>query len=124
MNESLFLYLNGLAGQSNFFDTVLVFTSDGFGVFLLVGLIVFLLSHEHKGKGLRDVFVILVSAVLAWGLSKLIKLTFYSPRPFLELDDVTKLIDHGNIDSFTSGHATFFSAIGVSLFYYHKWLGG
>lgn len=120
MNETIFRYLNNLAGQYEWLDVMIVFSADTLGLVLLAGLIVFLLSHKHKGKGLRNVVVILSAALLAWLISKLIKLGYPSPRPFALLDGVNKLIDYGGMDSFPSGHATFFSAIATALYFYHK----
>jgi len=120
MNEKIFHYLNSFAGQYEWLDISIVFFAETLGIILLLGLLMFLFSHEHKGQGFHNVIVILTAAVFAWALSRAIKYSYPYPRPFIALDDVTKLINHGGIDSFPSGHTTFFSAIATALYFYHK----
>jgi len=121
MNEIIFRYLNSFAGQSSFLDNIIVFSAETLGVVLLIGLVIFLFSHEHeKRQGLHNIVVILGTAFVAWGVTEVINKVYPSPRPFLVLDDVNKLINHGGMDSFPSGHATFFAAIATSLYFYHK----
>jgi len=120
MNEIIFNYLNSFAGQYEWLDIITVFFAETLGVILLLGLLMFLFSHEHKGKGFHNVIVILAAAVFAWALSWAIKHAYPFPRPFIVLDNVNQLIDNSGIDSFPSGHATFFSAIATALYFYHK----
>jgi len=120
MNETFFRYLNSFAGQYEWLDNVLVFGAETLGIFFLFGLVIFLFSHEHKRQGFNNVTVVLGAAFAAWILAKTIKYVYPLPRPFIELDNVIKLVDHGGIDSFPSGHATFFSAIATALYFYHK----
>jgi len=121
MNEAIFRYLNDFAGQSNVLDQLIVFGAETLGVILLLGLLIFLFSHEHgRRQGFYNIIVILGSAFLAWGITEIINKVYPSPRPFLVLDSVNKLIDHGGMDSFPSGHAAFFSAVATSLYFYHK----
>ena len=120
MNETLFHIINSLAGQNYYVDQVLIFASNVFGYILIGGLLFFLAFHEDKKKGARDVFVILAAAVVAYILSKLIKYSILSPRPFEVLSDAHVLYTHGGGDSMPSGHATFYMALASSLFFYHK----
>jgi undecaprenyl-diphosphatase len=41
------------------------------------------------------------------------------PRPFIALPDVHLLINKTGLDSFPSGHATFFAALAISIYFYH-----
>jgi len=120
MNETIFRYLNSFAGQFQWLDTAIVFSAETLGVVLLIGLIIFLFYHEHKGQGFHNVIVILGAIFFAWFVSWLIKYIYPFPRPFIALENVTKLMDHGGMDSFPSGHATFFSAIATILYFYHR----
>ncbi len=120
MNQYIFRYLNNFAGQYKWLDGTIVFSAEMLGIILLLGLIYFLFSHEHKGQGFHNVIVVLGVALSAWAVSWMIKHIYPSPRPFVVLDNVTKLINHGRMDSFPSGHATFFSAIATVLYFYHK----
>ncbi len=67
---------------------------------------------------------IVIAVVSAWGLSYLIKHLVQAPRPYLRFpDEVTKLFDYGGFDSFPSGHATLFMALGVMISLHHKRVG-
>jgi len=121
MNEIIFRYINSFAGRTEWLDSAIVFSAETLGIILLFGLLYFLLSHEHgKRQGFHNIIVILTTAFLAWGVAELIKYFYSAPRPFLVLDNVTRLVNFGGTDSFPSGHATFFSAIATSLYFYHK----
>ncbi len=120
MNQIIFNYLNSFAGRYEWFDTAVVFSAETLGLILLIGLVIFLFSHEHKGQGFHNVIVVFSAVVFAWGMSWIIKHVYPSPRPFVVLENITKLLDYGRMDSFPSGHATFFSAIATVLYFYHK----
>jgi undecaprenyl-diphosphatase len=120
MNETIFKYLNNFAGQSQILDGAIVFCADTLGIILLFCLILFLFSYEHKKQGFYNIVVVLGAAFLAYVVAYILKNIYPSPRPFIALDNVHKLIDHGGIDSFPSGHATFFSAVATALYFYHK----
>jgi undecaprenyl-diphosphatase len=120
MNETIFRYFNNFAGQYEWLDTAVVFSAETLGIILLFGLVIFLFSHEHKGRGFHNVIVVLTAGLVAWIFAKIIKTIYPSPRPFLAIEDVTKLVNHGGTDSFPSGHTTFFSAIATALYFYHK----
>ena len=122
INEIIFRFLNNFASQDKLFDAIVIFLTDKFGLFLIFGLLIFLFIHKHKEDNLRNIFVILVSAIIAWLISKTIKFFYFSPRPFETLDNVNLLFEYGESDSFPSGHATFFSALATSFYFYHKYL--
>ncbi len=120
MNETIFRYLNSFAGKYEWLDASIIFSGETLGIILLIGLVIFLFSHEHKEKGFHNIIVVFGAILFAWGVSWIIKHVYPSPRPFIALDDVTKLINYGGMDSFPSGHATFFAAMATVLYFYHK----
>lgn len=117
MNESLFLFLNNLSGQSVFFDTLVVFCAQYLLPILIVGIIIFLFLRREKF--FEKCFVILGSASVAWIISQVINWLFPIARPFLALD-IQPLFTHGGYDAFPSGHATIAFVLAVMLFYYNK----
>lgn len=133
INIQIFRLLNNLAGQSKFFDSIVVFIANPFGILLIVGVVIFLLNLFYKKEGeftvgvawnhFKEVVVIFSTAICALFFSHLFKYIFKIPRPFLALPNVHSLFIHGGFDSFPSGHATFFSALAVSVYFYHKRLG-
>ena len=122
INEVIFRFLNNFASQDKLFDAIIIFLTDSFGLLLIFGLLIFLFTHKHKEDNLRNIFVILISAIIAWLISKAIKFFYFFPRPFETLDNVNLLFEYGDGDSFPSGHATFFSALATSFYFYHKYL--
>ncbi len=117
MNESLFLFLNNVSGQSVFFDTLIVFGVQHLLYILIAGIIVFLLLRRENF--FEKFFVILGSAVIAWTISQAVNWLFPVARPFLTLD-ISPLFLHGGYDSFPSGPATFAFALAAGLFFYYK----
>lgn len=120
MNETIFRYFNSFAGQFEWLDKAVVFSAETLGIIFLIGLVIFLFYHEHKRQGFHNVIVVFGAILFAWGVSWVIKHVYPFPRPFIALENVTKLIDYGGMDSFPSGHATFFSAMATVLYFYHK----
>jgi len=110
--------------RESFSDATIVFFAEYFGWILLSFLIVFLFTHRHtKKEGMRNIAVIILSAVAAWAVAQTIKYFLYIPRPYEELTWVDPLFFNGSGDSFPSGHATFFGALAAAVFLHHRVLG-
>ncbi len=120
MDETIFRAFNSLAGQSYALDQLVIFLSNWFGYLLIALLGVFLLFHKDKRRGVRDLFVVITTAITAYALVKIAKEFLPSSRPFEVLADANILYEHGGGDSFPSGHATFYSALAAALYFYHK----
>ncbi len=135
MNESLLLFLNNITHQNSFLDALILFGANALGWVLIAGVIYFLATErirrvsrelEGKPKEKRDpmhkteLAVIFITALGAWIVAQVFKEIISAPRPFLALPDVKPLFIHGDIDSFPSGHATFFGALATGLYFYHK----
>jgi undecaprenyl-diphosphatase len=132
MNEIIFFFFYNLAHQSVFFDKVIVFFAVYFPfvVVALAGL--FLLFHHEVFKAespfrvllekKKEFSVVFFSGFLAYLISVLLKVLFHTLRPFLALPNVQSLFFESGF-AFPSGHATFFSAIALSIFFLHKKVG-
>lgn len=123
LNLFVFQYLNNGAAGSDLFSQIVIFFATEFGWFLLGGLLVYLFMHKDRKRGVRDVTVVISAAILAWLAAESIKLSFPEPRPFSILQNVHALIRPEDLQTFPSGHATFFSALATSLYFYHRRLG-
>src|SRR3989344_3067106 len=119
-NIVIFQSLNGFA-QYEVFSWLIVFFANDFGFLLLGGLLVYLFTHKDQKKGVRDVVVVITAALIAWGLAHAIKYLYPHARPTMFPGTHALLLD--NDSSFPSGHATFFSALAMALYFYHKRLG-
>lgn len=122
MNEIIFNYVYSFAHRTNFLDTSIIFVAKWYGLVILALLFVYLFEHrDNPKKGVRDLFVVGLTAVSAWFIAHFFKDVFVTLRPFDALPGVTPLITKTGY-AFPSGHATFFMALAVSLWFYHRWL--
>ncbi len=123
MNETIFNVLNSLAGNYWLFDKGVNFFANQFPFLLLGGLLVFLWIHRDKEGGIkkhaRDLFVVVTAAFVAWLVARTIKYFFPYDRPSA-LESTTVLFMADDLQSFPSGHATFFFALPAALYFYHK----
>ncbi|MCR4334041.1 MAG: phosphatase PAP2 family protein [Patescibacteria group bacterium] len=120
LDIQLFHLLNNLAGQSPFFDNIIVFFAE-YLAYLLIALFLALLffSLYPKREKLEILLVTGSSAFIArFGVAEVIRLFIHRPRPFLAMP-VHQLITD-SAWSFPSGHATFFFAMATAVYLYHK----
>ncbi len=132
MNHSLFFFLHNLAHQSPGVDSLVIFTAVWLGDLLILASVLFLLLHSHVGiegrtfssfkQKMKEIFVVLGCAFTAWVVTWLLKHSIGSLRPFDMFADVTPLFPETGF-AFPSNHATFFSALAVLMFLYHKKFG-
>ena len=137
MNNQIFFTFYNLAHKSIFFDKAIIFTAQYFPyiVILLAG--IFLLFHHDilcfKKKSFnqvilsfqakwKEIVLVFFSGVLAWCLAQVLKILIHTPRPFIAFQNVSSLI-HETGYAFPSGHATFYMAIAIALYFSHKKIG-
>lgn len=118
MNNTIFYYFYNFAHQSQIFDKIVVFTAVYFPFIVVILAGTFLLFC----KKWKEIILVFFSGGLAVFVALVLKFLFHNPRPFLALTDVYSLFPETGF-SFPSGHATFFSALAVSLFFIHKKAG-
>ena len=120
MNNAIFFFFYNFAHQSKIFDYIIIFFAVYFPYIVAVLAAVFLLFYYKKWK---EFFVVFFSATFAWVLvSYVFKFLFHTLRPFDAFPQVHSLISESGY-SFPSGHATFFMALAVAIFFYHKKAG-
>jgi undecaprenyl-diphosphatase len=116
MNQQIFYYLNNLAGQSKIFDDIIIFFGQYFAYILVA---VFLLIVV-KNKNWKMFFVSVISVFLSRAvIIEIIRFFYNAPRPFLT-PGVHQLIFNETSGSFPSGHAAFFFALAMAIFFFHK----
>jgi undecaprenyl-diphosphatase len=136
MNNIIFLNLYSLAHQSVFLDRIIVFIANTLGYILIMVSLLFLVFFTDNILDLKNfswrynlearlkkIFFVFSSAISAWIIATVLKSIVASPRPFILFENVKPLFLHGGLDSFPSGHATFFSALAVSLYFVNKKVG-
>jgi undecaprenyl-diphosphatase len=132
MNQSIFFFFYNLSHQSSFFDSVIVFFAQYFPYIVVFLAGIFLIMHHEifRAESTWQVFVekkkeilrAFFAGVTAWILAYVLKFLLHSPRPFDEFSQVRSLISESGY-AFPSGHATFFMALAVSIFFFHKKAG-
>ncbi|MBK5215868.1 MAG: phosphatase PAP2 family protein [Candidatus Pacebacteria bacterium] len=134
MNNTIFDSLYSLAHRSIFLDWVIVFCANNFGYIMIFLAVMFLILHtdgvfdyrapflQLKNK-FKEVTFVFVTGMSAWIISTIIKSLIVTPRPFILFENVKPLFLHGGMESFPSGHAVFFSAFAMSLYFVHKRMG-
>jgi len=120
MDAFIFQQINRLALRNLWLDSLGIFFAHYFPYILAIYL--FLLLIWNFKKYCSAVILALFSGVLARGITELIRFLWVHPRPFVN-NHVNLLIEHINSASFPSGHASFFFAISIVLFFYNKKLG-
>ena len=120
MDTSLFYFFNGLAIKFPALDFFFAFLANNFGLVVIVALGYFLLIHKEKKRGTQELVMMLAVAGLAWTVGHFLKDIFNTARPFVSLSDAIQLIPHEADGAFPSGHATFYSALAMMMWFYHK----
>lgn len=72
----------------------------------------------------KELTRIIIAIICSWSISYVVKMLTAFPRPFLKYPDkVSELFTYGGFDSFPSGHATLFMALGVMMSLHHRRVG-
>ncbi len=120
MNLAIFNYLNSFALQNEIFDIIVIFIADWLMWWIFFAVILLFL---FKKITLEQFLKIIFYPVILWGISWVIKQLYFSPRPFLVLDNVKLLFEHGLNNSIPSGHTVIVSTLATTTYFYHKKIG-
>lgn len=136
MNNTIFIQIHSLAYQSKVLDWLILFFANPFIYISILVAIIFLvfytdgrfdkrnLSLKYNTRiRLKNLYFVFSSSVVAWIITDVLKSMIAHPRPFIVFENLKPLFLHGGMDSFPSGHATFFGALSVSLYLINKKVG-
>lgn len=116
--------MNQYALKFSLLDKAAVFFATWSGYLVIAAFLVFLwrkrAAISKKAEMLTAVF--LPAIVSRLGITVLVRNLHYRPRPYLT-DAVNMLIDKSREASFPSGHAAFFFAFSLAVYYQNKKLG-
>lgn len=121
LNALLFQKINDLVGQSIWLDRLGVFFATYSGYILLAVLV---LTFILKPAALNRFMVLaaLISAGISRGIiTTIIRFFYHHPRPF-DVLTAKQLIPESDY-SFPSGHASFYFALSMGVYFYNKKLG-
>src|SRR3989338_7984440 len=116
-----FRLINDLAGHNIWLDRFMVFAADKMGYLLILSVLIIFWKKNYFKK---VVFVSFGSAIIArFAFVAILRYLLYSPRPFLVLENINRLMNHSLESSFPSGHATFYFALAMGVYLYNKKAG-
>lgn len=121
MDQIIFQYLNSFALKYLWLDAAAIFFAKYFG-WVLIGVLILFLIKNFK-KYWKMTAAALISAILArFVITEIIRWLWYRPRPFA-IGEVNLLLTHRLTGSFPSGHAAFFFALSLIVYFYNKKAG-
>jgi undecaprenyl-diphosphatase len=123
--DEIFYLINGLAGESQLLDKIMLFSSRKLPIILtllVVGL--YIIGIVKKNKKAREVAVnTVIFTMLNMVLSAIIGNLWYAPRPFVKDEFAKVLYPHKANSSFPSDHSLASMSIALGLNSYSKILG-
>jgi len=111
-NQDLFLAINSYAGHSPLWDALGIALAEGLQYFFIAVEVWLYFFAKRKEEALLAFYTVL----LGMGISKLISLIYFHPRPFMD-GLGTKLVHHRADSSFPSDHTTFMASIAMALLF-------
>ena len=119
MDLIIFEILNSLIGQSSTLDWIIIFLAQYLPYILVLATLLFIFIQKHWRRKVFLSITLALSVIISRGLiTELIRFFYDRPRPFKALNFEPLFIN--NDPAFPSGHAAFFFALGIVLFYFNK----
>jgi len=120
MDLQIFNYINQYASRWVWLDSLGIFLAEYLGYGLILFIIILVIINYKKY--LRMAIESALAGVLArLGIVSLIRHFWERTRPYVD-NNVNLLFEHNEL-SFPSGHAAFFFAVSLVVFYYNKKIG-
>jgi len=118
----LFNQINGLAGKSVCLDGLVIFFAKYFEYILILVLLLFLVKNLRKYWPM--VIQAFSNAILSrFIIANIIRWIWFRPRPFVQ-NHINLLFNYNPTEpSFPSGHAAFYFAIAIIVYFYNKKAG-
>ena len=129
IDETVFEWLNGLAGQSEFVDGLIRFVINDYLIPFVATLAIAWLWFAGKGNAESKRFQhAALHGLVALGICQLVvaltNIGVGRPRPFEQLPDVTVLFYEPINSSFPAHPVANVIALGLVLWMVHRWMGG
>lgn len=117
---NFFYFFNNWAGKSPIWDAIFIFFSDYFEYALVLIFILAVFLYYRLNRDGAQIFLISGASVVLSRLviTEIIRFLYCRPRPFT-VHAVTQLVAE-NQCSFPSGHAAFFFALAMAVYFFNK----
>lgn len=124
LDFKIFEAINQFAGHNNILDqSVVFFTKYGPLLFGLFFVWLWFTKHGNRAENRKIVLFAFTIAVVTIGIDKIIEMSFFRARPFVN-HDVTMLVDKLDSDpSFPSNHTAGSFALALALFWKRRKMG-
>lgn len=124
LDFKLFQLINQFAGKNELLDQlVILFTKYGPLLFMLAFVWLWFTMKGNRYENRKIVLFAITIAFITIGIDKIIEMSFFRERPFVQ-HDVTMLIDKTNDDpSFPSNHAAGSFALAFTVFWFRRKAG-
>lgn len=124
MDYKIFQSINQFAGKSSFLDQfVILFSLYGPILFGLVLVWLWFSKKGNKDENRKIVLLAFTVAVITLGIDKVIELSYFRPRPFVN-NTVTMLVEKSNLDpSFPSNHSAGAFALALTILWKRRRVG-
>ncbi len=124
IDYQLFESINQFAGKNTIFDQiVLLFSNYGPILFVMVFVWLWFSKSGNQNDNRKIVLFALTIAVITIGIDKIIEMSYFRPRPYVD-HVVTLLVERSNLDpSFPSNHAAGSFALAFALFWKRRKAG-
>ncbi len=132
MNITIFLYLYSFAHQSALLDWFIIFSAVKliYIMFFVAAIYIFIYYKFFQIRNIftilrdkwKDIFSIILSPAIAWGIATFLKVLIHTNRPFLALGNIQTLFVESGY-AFPSGHATAISALAFVIYFKNRKLG-
>lgn len=115
-NLDLFNAIHSLSGRFVLLDASDIFFANYLAYFLVAGFLVFIFFEKGSRRRMYHFCEVALSIIIARGIvTEVIRFFYHHPRPFDALGFVPLIPESGW--SFPSGHATWFFALAMALWY-------
>lgn len=125
LDQKIFYFFYQLAHLNGWLDYFWIFLADYLGYFLIFNFLFFVFFSQSAGDWRKRWFIFgstVLTLILSRGIfTALIKFFYHRLRPFLVFNIDPLIINNSN--AFPSGHAAFFFALSLILFFYNKRIG-
>ncbi len=134
MNNTIFFFFYNLAHQNMYFDNLVIFFGYVFPLLLLFGVCVFIfyksdiyqkkvINWENFKKLVISSAIIFGPAFIVFLFATFLKDVIHIDRSFVQFNTISPLFSPTQEYSFPSTHASIFSALAITMYFYHKKVG-
>src|SRR3989338_1280619 len=102
-------------------DALIIFMAEYLPWAAGIAIFLFLVFVREKKKEFRMLIVAFLAVILSrFGFTEIIRYFYDRPRPFEVAEGLKTLLEHSSGGSFPSGHAAFFFALAMGVFFYRR----